>query len=314
MENYTNYPELFLDLKLNKNSEMLYMMHHAGKDYYIRDLVKLEGWNAADKIYLVDSEAWNVMIDTSWMENKKVNLFAPVIHNHPQVHVYQFWFALLQEIENYLNFNKKLENLSKKMYYFDALLGTPRKHKDIVYKFITESNCSDKFLITYYKKPNSKHLVGSDIEDADRMITFHDKMTTNTSCVIPYLIYNKCWFSLVVETNGEDLIFYSEKTGKVLLSKRIFVMFASQHHLRHLKEFGFQTFDGIVDESYDNIKDTNTRYQQAWKQVEFLLEQDPVKIYKQAEPILEHNRNHFITTDWKKLMHDKIQYISQRSK
>ena len=249
MENYTNYPELFRDLKLKQESEILYFMHHAGKDHFIKDLEKLPCWKHAEKIYLVDCEAWNIMIDTSWMTNKKIHLFAPVIHDNPQVHVYQFWFHWMQEIETYLNFYLKLKNLQQKPFYFDALLGTPRKHKKIIHKFINESPFRDKFLLSYYDTNyNYKHLVGSKIEDNQRMVYYHNKMNTNTSLVIPYLIYNQCWFSLVTETFGEGPIFYTEKTGKPLLSKKLFVMFASQHHLKHLQEFGFQTFHGIIDE------------------------------------------------------------------
>jgi len=176
----------------------------------------------------------------------------------------------------------------------------------------------NKFLTSYNGNPyygdSSKWLLATDDEIAGEPILYNNVQQANPGCVIPYRIYNQCLYSVVAETSGSRPNFYTEKTGKPLLSKRIFVMFAGQHHLRNLRGFGFKTFDGILDESYDDIKDLETRYQQAWKQVEFLMNQDPVEIYKQADPILEHNRNHLMSTNWKEEMHEKIQNISHSSK
>ena len=85
--------------------------------------------------------------------------------------------------------------------------------------------------------------------------------------------------------------FVTEKTAKPLLSKRLFVVFSGPNHLRGLKNLGFKTFDNVIDESYDNIDDRTQRLQAAWKTVEYLSTVDPVKLYQEVWPIIEHNHN-----------------------
>lgn len=82
--------------------------------------------------------------------------------------------------------------------------------------------------------------------------------------------YNPTWytdtnFSLVVETTlgicrdqalcpppGQRL-FISEKTFKPFAFRHPFITYGTPYTLRFLKEFGFETFEHVIDESYDGI-------------------------------------------------------------
>ena len=99
----------------------------------------------------------------------------------------------------------------------------------------------------------------------------------------------------------------AEKIGKCLYARRLFVHFGAAHWLKKLRSFGFQTFDSIIDESYDQILDDSTRYCAAMEQVKFLCNTDQLEIYNQAQDILEHNYNLLMTTDWDKVVLDQIQ-------
>lgn len=313
---YTNFLPLFKDLNLDPETDILWLMHHKQR-LTLEELKNKLFWTSKKNIFLIDCEQY-LTIDTSWQEDIRIQVWMPIVTNHARSHTYHFWFNWMQEIEKSLKYFNKIEHLNNKTYFFDALLGTSRYHKDLVKNLIDNSVDKDKFLVSYngnpMNVPDIKWILAVDEEIPGKPILYNKVQEAPADNVIPYKIYNQCWYSLVAETSAKHPNFYTEKTGKPLLSKRLFVMFAGPHHLKHLKKFGFRTFNGIIDESYDDIEDLETRYQAAWKQVEFLLEQDPVEIYKLAEPILEHNRNHFITTDWQKEMHEKIQNISQSSK
>ena len=108
--------------------------------------------------------------------------------------------------------------------------------------------------------------------------------------IIPTKIYQHSWFSLICETNlSFHTKFITEKTVKMFFGKRIFVFFGPHKHLEYIKSLGFKTFEGIIDEGYDQIFDHSRRFDTAWKQVLHLAKSDPAKIYQQAKPILEHN-------------------------
>lgn len=313
---YTNFLPLFNDLNLDPETDMLWLLHHK-QQLTLEELRNKPFWTNKKNIFLIDSEQY-LTEDISWQSDSRIHVWTPNVTNDAKHYTYHFWLNWMQEIESYLGYFKKIETAKFKSYYFDALLGTPRAHKNIVKNLIDNSKNKNKFMLSYngnpFINPTCNWITATNKDIPGEPIMYNSVQEANPTCVIPYKIYNQCWYSLVAETNETQPNFYTEKTGKPLLSKRLFVMFAGQHHLKNLKESGFKTFDGIIDESYDDISDLETRYQQAWKQVEFLLEQDPVVIHKQAESILEYNHNHFMTTDWQKEMYEKIQNISQSSK
>lgn len=317
--NSCNYQEWFHDLKLVPGKDFLWLMHHQ-KRTDLQELLNLPAYQNAKNIFLIDSESVYCNHTAEWINDKRIHFFMPCVSKIDRCYTYHFWFSFMTEIELHLKYNSKLIESYNKKYMFDALLGTHRWHKNVVKQFIDNSSYGDQFFLSYTGNPQNNNdcnwINGSESETEQSGTIIYSQsglQTASSSLIIPYKIYNQCHYSLVCETT-DKLLFYTEKTGKPLLSKRIFVMFAGKHHLKHLREFGFKTFDGIIDEGYDNISDTETRYAQAWKQVEFLAKQDPSEIYKLAQPILEYNYNHFMQTNWKNQMHKTIQNISHSSK
>jgi hypothetical protein len=85
----------------------------------------------------------------------------------------------------------------------------------------------------------------------------------------------------------------AEKITKVILARRVFVLFGASLYLQRLQDLGFETFGSIIDESYDSMSTVDTqRYQQAFNQMLSLSYQDPVKVYNKIKPVLDHNYNH----------------------
>jgi hypothetical protein len=66
--------------------------------------------------------------------------------------------------------------------------------------------------------------------------------------------YNATNFSLVAETlpwTGQERVFVSEKTFKPIELSHPFIIYGNQGTMAYLHGLGFETFDHIVDESYD---------------------------------------------------------------
>jgi hypothetical protein len=117
--------------------------------------------------------------------------------------------------------------------------------------------------------------------------------------VIPINIYNETAYSVVTETNFmNSYTFYTEKTVKPILAERLFVAFGGQHYIRNLHNLGFKTFNGIIDESYDEEPDMAKRYQMVYEQMQYLFAQPQKKILELVKPIAEYNKHHMSTTDW----------------
>jgi hypothetical protein len=255
-------------------------------------------------------QSFELFVDR-YRNNKQVKIFSDAVLNTPtppkNFYTAISWFI---QTENYYatrDWAKKLLNsldpVEKKIYRrkFDCLLGVQKDNRDFVNNKIVSSNLQHQFDHTYFK---------NNINDGQWSIPLSVNSTSSDYCVdglqhvpissiIPVDIYNQTLYSIVAETSFfNQWSQYTEKTAKPILTKRPFVAFCGQHFLRNLQKLGFQTFGDVVDESYDSVEDNVTRWNMAWKQVEKLCGLPPNTVFDQLAPILEHNQQHFLTTDW----------------
>jgi hypothetical protein len=88
----------------------------------------------------------------------------------------------------------------------------------------------------------------------------------------------------------------TEKTFKAIALEMPFVLVAPAGSLAYLREYGFQTFDSVFDESYDSETDDLRRIEKVTALLKS-LDQMSVKqrheIHQACLPIVEHNYNHF---------------------
>lgn len=194
---------------------------------------------------------------------------------------------------------------------FDALLGVRKPHRDFVYNAVKEAGLDDKFIMTYggawddnefYAKdyfawePDCNPV--SDIIGTADWVDYHG-VRTGLSRVIPIQVFNDTAYSIIAETDHDNtLSFYSEKTAKPMIARRLFVAFTGYKFLHNLRKQGFMTFDGIIDESYDLEPNDTKRYSMAFEQVKRLCEMDQQKVYADAYHILERNHATIMKTDW----------------
>lgn len=106
-------------------------------------------------------------------------------------------------------------------------------------------------------------------------------------------------FALVQETEMQTSTNrYTEKTIKAIQTKQIFLLAGNYQTLKLLRKDGFKTFDGIIDESYDNIEDRDQRIQAITKEVKRLCaisNEEWNDIYNSAQTTLNYNLNHLKT-------------------
>ena len=211
---------------------------------------------------------------------------------------------------------EELKPMQSKNLYFDALLGFPKEHRDFVDKKV-QDNYQDKIFKRYMKRLQSLDKlistgqfhwpIGATVIPSDAVehnwhisaLVQFGNTNTNAGCVVPVDIYNDTCYSIVTETfYSSDFVMLTEKTAKPLIARRLFVMFAGVGYLAHLHRQGFQTFNNVIDESYDLEPDNKTRWSQAFKQVEYLCNQPQQEILQKIQPILEYNYNLFVSRDW----------------
>lgn len=208
----------------------------------------------------------------------------------------------------FLQWNPPKEDFPlERPFLFDCLSGARREHRDYVMLSLQQSGLLHRSIATYRDiflggnpgQPSwrvRKEFPEHDLQwpyvspNLDHAWEVQEKLDNSISGIVPWEIYNRCYYTILLETlsNGNCYLM-AEKIGKCLMARRLFVHFGAAHWLEKLRSFGFQTFDSVLDESYDSIHDDIARWQAAFEQVKWLSCQDPKEILQKVKPILDHN-------------------------
>jgi hypothetical protein len=118
---------------------------------------------------------------------------------------------------------------------------------------------------------------------------------------------HSCWLSLFDES-AESLLYLvtetvaagrrhhlTEKTFKPIALGMPFVIVGTKGSLEYLRSYGFRTFEGIWDESYDQAED-DVRIERIASLLHSLNELSAAakqELFEAAHEVIEHNWNHF---------------------
>jgi len=110
--------------------------------------------------------------------------------------------------------------------------------------------------------------------------------------VVPSLdFYRQCCFELVAETFTSTSIWFTEKTIKPLAAKTPFVLLATPHSLKTLRNLGFKTFDKLIDESYDNETNFDARIKAVVDVSRHIVDNGAKNFAESCQEITDHNWN-----------------------
>jgi hypothetical protein len=131
---------------------------------------------------------------------------------------------------------------------------------------------------------------------------------------------HSCWLSLFDQC-AESLLYLvtetvatgrrhhiTEKTFKPIAMGMPFVIVGTKHSLKYLRSYGFRTFEGIWDESYDQAED-DVRIKRIASLLRSLDELPPAAkqdLFEQAQEVIEHNWNHFYGGDFEAILWQEL--------
>lgn len=85
---------------------------------------------------------------------------------------------------------------------------------------------------------------------------------------------------------------FTEKTLKPVATHRPFIVFGPAGVLEKLRELGFRTFDGVINEAYDRIENPQDRLNACLDALETVFQSDPLAFKRAVMPICAHNQRH----------------------
>lgn len=105
--------------------------------------------------------------------------------------------------------------------------------------------------------------------------------------------YDLSWFTVVTETEMRDRPSrITEKACKALVNFHPLIFLGNPHALDFVRDYGFQTFEGFFDETYDLELDPRRRFDMVYDQVAALCRADEAELARRTaavEEALVHN-------------------------
>lgn len=288
----------------NRKNDFAYNEEYAGVDLSKFDLVLIsdieyrpDNW-IADWIQENNIKSW-LLLAGGYDVNKPIDTTTTV---------YRPWWIYHRD----LKYNTYQQLSNNRQYYFDALLGSRRPNRDFVMYSFQKHHMLDTSIVTFRdvfpgqlvdrnSQRVQEHFDSAELNWPYVSPNLHkdwevsENIHNGVSQIVPWDIYNQTWYTIAAESTSVGSIFFmAEKISKPMFAKRLFMVFGIRGFMQQLRNLGYKTFDTVVDESYDLIVDDIARWTAAFDQVIELTKQDPANVYKQIEPILEHNYQHLL--------------------
>jgi hypothetical protein len=201
---------------------------------------------------------------------------------------------------DFISFNRIINNDRSYRIYFISLLKAQGLLEHGLVSFNVADNLFDDWhdevadsnskLSERAKQHAEQHLV-----DIDKLIIDRAELPGSASADIPRDA-DAFWHVVTETVFYYDKLHLTEKIFKPIVSKQPFMLLAAPGNLAYLRSYGFKTFDGIIDESYDLIEDNDRRTEAVVEQLHWYCNLTPgekTDVIKQLEPIIDYNFHHF---------------------
>lgn len=244
--------------------------YSAGTLYYVNCL----NFNSANIDQLIN-QGFRVVLDNLWEVNP--GYAAPI---HVAICNKWFWYN---------------ESLWYQHLGYDCYV--PRK--EIRYSALMPMNKRKIHRDVFLSKINTDNLLWSYCETGRQLPDDRDMNVWDTQRYFNPKWYDQTYASMVVEAlvqpgSKYTPVFITEKTMKPMAFQHPFVVYGNHGVLQTLRDWGFETFNNLWDESYDEITDVYRRTQA----VAQILNQLTAKDYNtETLQKLQHNRNHFFNKE-----------------
>jgi hypothetical protein len=197
--------------------------------------------------------------------------------------------------------------LSHAVKTYNCLQKRPRVHRSWFYLYLFKNNLLEHGLV-------STNHYGSHIPNIDGVRVPQDLLEEAAS-LLPLIVHSEpnntkddqyyinrildkvcldSWVSIISEASfvdSENTLFLSEKLFKPIACMHPFIVLGNKDSLKKLRQMGYRTFDGFIDESYDSLP-TFERFEAIILAIKKIIAiEDKVTWYKSMQDILEHNYN-----------------------
>lgn len=318
-----NFSEYQFDHDMNRLVELIRYIHRDDKNLtvlisnWLRFYSRLDQYPKFKPTWLnavFDAKDWSILLHSEWnswdVEQFSQNGFQPVYYWSHAV-IARDWYRFAQhdvrlahrQIEKtFLVYCRDwTPNREYRLKFMELLLNADLLDQC---KISTQHTNNQGVHLCDYQVQNTQFAV-----DAQRLLAIPDNNTApSASADYDAVDITSTAVSVVLETVFDtSKIHLTEKILRPIACGHPFVLAAGPGALAYLRRYGFQTFDSVFDESYDQETDCVKRLEKIIKtmqQIQTLTKADWEKI----RGISEHNRQHFFSDEFINQVSSELQH------
>lgn len=243
--------------------------------------------------------------------NSGVNILSGHYNKLTNSTFFPFWavWASLAYAPAIDNLNYNFFNNDKK-YKVSCLNGTPWNHRKLTYLQLSKKDYFKDTVFTFNQRSDYKVLEHEELLTDHEISEFNklpqtisfvpDDVTAGIDLSLNHLAYQDTLINLVTETTvNSKTPFLSEKTFKPIIAGQLFVLIASPGAIEFLRSIGIDTFDDIIDHSYDKVTDLRERITLALSQIDCLVQLDQTELYSNVFTRLLKNSEYFRSQEFR---------------
>jgi hypothetical protein len=213
----------------------------------------------------------------------------------------------------------------------NRIIGGNRQHRLLMLYHIFKNKLTNNWISCPGTCPGENKTVDELIEPLEKV--YPDIKQVYSQQTFPISFPNEsgapmhsCWLSLFDE--AADCLLYlvnetaatgrklhlTEKSFKPICLKMPFIIVSTCGALKHLRSYGFKTFEGIWDESYDDEPDDVVRLERIaslLRRLDELSIEGKQDLFNYAQEIVEYNYNHFYNGGFEKVLDAELTTMLQ---
>lgn len=178
----------------------------------------------------------------------------------------------------------------------------------------TKKECEIELSSSAWLSKVDKMLIKKNLYDnSDLPITLDSNQIDGRSSAAFGINEYKLWQRSLVHLVNETVFYHdklhlTEKIFKPIVALRPFILVGAPGNLKLLRNYGFQTFSAWIDESYDDITDSDQRLYHIALEVSKLCaksQKDLQAMFVDMQSVLYHNKQHFFG-EFRKIIVDEL--------
>ena len=233
-------------------------------------------------------------------------------HPDHRVKFFPFWAVWSSAPHNiyYRILDHQKFSTHAKTFKVSCLNGNPWNHRLLTYLYLSKKPYFKDILFSFGHRGipvdlmNDLKLTQDELAEIDLLpqnVTAIDQdAVSGIDITCSHPAYLKTYVNLAVETNIRSTTpMLSEKAFKPIIAGQLFVLIAAPGAVQFLRDIGIDTFDDIINHSYDNELDHRTRIQKALVQIDHLMSEDLEAIYKTIYSRLKRNSEYLSSQEFR---------------